>query len=325
MTAVTFDVRDLAPVDRAEALRAAVGPSVLWVDVDHHAADRTIAARGTIRRVGRLTQFSVRTTPMTIRRTPRHTRDGSETRLILAVQRSGTATVVQNDRQAVVHAGDMVLVDSSQPFTAVNKDGTHHHYFCVPRARLALPDRMLGEITATRLGPDNPVAALAATHMSRLARSRALAESPGAHAVDRAAVELVRAMIATQLGAADRAREPLENTLALRIMEHVRRRIDDPALSAAGIAGEFGISVRHLYGVLARAGIELGEWIRTRRLEACRADLSDPRGSRLTIASVARGHGFTDVSHFGRLFKDAYGMPPGEWRARSLPADGPRD
>ncbi|MFF4114435.1 helix-turn-helix domain-containing protein [Streptomyces sp. NPDC001714] len=323
MTAVTFDVGDLAPVDRAEALRAAVGPSVLWVDVDHHAAG-AIAARGLIRRVGGLTQFSARTTPLTIRRTLRQTRDGSETRLIVAVQRSGTATVVQNGREAVVRPGDMVLVDSARPFTAVNASGTHHHYFCLPRAGLALPDRLLGRITATRLGPANPVAALAAAHLSRLADSCALPESPAAPQLDRSTVELVRAVIATQLGAADLARGPLEDTLALRIMEHVRRRIDDPALSAARIAGEFGISVRRLYAVLARSDIELGEWIRARRLEACRADLADPHKLRQTVAAVARGHGFTDASHFGRLFKETYGIPPGEWRARSRPADGTR-
>ncbi|MFD4600850.1 helix-turn-helix domain-containing protein [Streptomyces sp. NPDC058464] len=324
MTAVTFDVRDLAPMDRAEALRAAVGPSVLWVDVDHHPAIGAIAARGLIRRVGGLTQFSARTTPLTIRRTARQTRDGSEARLILAVQRSGTATVAQYGRQAVVRPGDLVLVDSSRPFTAVNANGTHHHYFCVPRARLALPDRLLGQITATRLGPANPVAALAAAHLSRLADSRALPESPAAQRLDRSTVELVRAVITTQLGAADLARGPLDDTLALRIMEHVRFHADDPALSAARIAGEFGISVRHLYAVLARSGIELGEWIRARRLEACRADLADPHKLRHTVASVARGRGFADASHFGRLFKEAYGISPGEWRARHHPGDGTR-
>ena len=221
MTAVTLDVRDLAPVDRAETLRAAVGPSILWVDADHHtAAAGAIAVQGLIRRAGRLTRFSARTTPPAIRHTPGQTRDGSEARLVPAVQRSGTATVVQNGRQAVVRPGDLVVVDSSRPFTAVAPDGTHHH--------------------------------------------------------------------------------------------------------SAGIGGEFGISVRHLHAVLTRSGIEPGEWPRARRLEACRADPAAPHKHRPTIASVTRGHGFCDAGRFGRLFKEACGIPPGGRRMRSRPADGTR-
>ncbi|MFJ8493473.1 hypothetical protein ACIRBZ_34785 [Streptomyces sp. NPDC094038] len=57
MTAVAFDVRDPAPAGRSEALRAAVGPSVPWVEVDHRAAAAgAVAARGPSRRSGRPTQ-----------------------------------------------------------------------------------------------------------------------------------------------------------------------------------------------------------------------------------------------------------------------------
>ncbi|MGW3955963.1 helix-turn-helix domain-containing protein [Streptomyces sp. NPDC004752] len=317
MTAVTFDVRGVAPTDRAETIRATVGPSVLWVDVDHHTTADAIAAQGRIRRTGHLTLFSARTTPMTIRRTPRQAADGSEPRLILALQRSGTATVVQNDRQAVIRPGELLAVDSTRPFTAVNADGTHHHYVCIPRAQLALPDRAIERITATRLGPDNPVAALAAAHLAGLAGPRALRGSPGADAVDRPTVELVRAVIAAQLGDADLARGPLEDTLVVRVMAYVRRHLADHDLNAARIAGEFGISVRHLYAVLARSGIELGGWTRACRLEKCRDDLANPHKRRLTVAAIARGRGFTDASHFGRLFREAYGSSPNEWRALS--------
>jgi AraC-like DNA-binding protein len=34
-----------------------------------------------------------------------------------------------------------------------------------------------------------------------------------------------------------------------------------------------------------------------------------------TIASVARRWGFTDATHFGRAFKEAYRMSPRDWRA----------
>ncbi|MEU6139487.1 helix-turn-helix domain-containing protein [Streptomyces sp. NPDC047081] len=323
MTVVDFDVQELAPADRAEAIRDTVGPSVLWVEVDHHEDPDAIAARGTIRRTGRLTLFSARTTPLTIRRTPRQARDDSEPMLVVALQRSGSATVVQGERQAILRPGELLAVDTSRPFTAVNAEGTHHHFFSVPRAHLALPERVIGLATAIRFGPDNPVADLAAACLTRLAAAPAQLENPGADMVERPVVELVRAVITTHLGADDLARAPLAHTLTVRIMEYARRHLHDRDLGAPRIAREFGISVRHLYAILARSGIELGDWIRTRRLEACRGDLANPRNESVPIVSIAAGRGFGDAGHFGRVFKAAYGMSPQEWRRLRL--SGPPD
>ena len=61
-------------------------------------------------------------------------------------------------------------------------------------------------------------------------------------------------------------------------------------------------------------GIGLGDWIRAHRLENCRKDLARPGARSMTIASVAYRWGFGDATHFGRVFKDAYGMSPREWR-----------
>jgi AraC-like DNA-binding protein len=80
------------------------------------------------------------------------------------------------------------------------------------------------------------------------------------------------------------------------------------------IAAAHNISVRHLYAVLSKAGISLGDWIRAHRLEECRKDLARPGSRSITIASIARRWGFTDAAHFSRVFKEAYGLTPKEWR-----------
>jgi AraC-like DNA-binding protein len=37
-------------------------------------------------------------------------------------------------------------------------------------------------------------------------------------------------------------------------------------------------------------------------------------GPLLPVAAVASRCGFTNVTHFARRFRDAYGIPPGEWQ-----------
>ncbi|MEU9380167.1 helix-turn-helix domain-containing protein [Streptomyces sp. NPDC048279] len=127
-------------------------------------------------------------------------------------------------------------------------------------------------------------------------------------------IELIRVVIATHLRADELAAEPMAATLQMRILEYARRHLHDPGLSAEQIAAAHHISVRYLYKVLATSGISLADWIRTRRLEACRQALADDAA--VAVGAVARRHGFSDLSSFSRTFRAEYGMSPSEWRER---------
>lgn len=313
---VIFDLATMPPTDRAEALDSVVTASdSVRVEIDHAVAAERIAGVGSVSDIGGVDVFSVRSSPLTIRRTPRYARDDFEPSLVLGMQLSGSSLIVQDGREAVVAAGDMKLVDTTRPYTSVNPSGAHYYYFRIPRSQLALPDDVLRSVTAVRLGGRDPLPGLVSTFFRALVdRSASLASAPGAGLVDRPAVELVRAMICGRVGRADLARGPLANTLALRVMRYVRTHLGDQDLTAASIARAHHVSVRHLYAVLAKADIALGESIRTMRLEACRRDLSRPGAESLTIAAIAHRWGFGDATNFGRAFKDAYGMSPRQWR-----------
>lgn len=199
----------------------------------------------------------------------------------------------------------------------------HHHFIRFPRAALALPERALRDVTAVTLGSGNPLAGLASTYFSQLVVSEELHSGSYADAVAEPSIELVRAVVATQLGSQDLARAPLEATLGLRIKRYMRAHTADRDLSAARIAAAHDISVRHLYTVLARSGIALGDWIRSHRLEECKRELAGPAGRARTIAAVGRSWGFVDATHFSKVFKKAYGVSPRDWREENRPRASP--
>ena len=140
-----------------------------------------------------------------------------------------------------------------------------------------------------------------------------------ADAVVEPSIELLRAVLTSQHGNSSLARAPLEATLSLRITHYIRAHLADPDLSAARIAAAHGISVRHLYAVLSRSGISLGDWIRTRRLAECRRELAGPNGRLRTIAAIGRRWGFVDATHFSKVFKQTYGISPRAWRDQNHP------
>lgn len=203
---------------------------------------------------------------------------------------------------------------SNAPYTLLFDEGVDHHFLRLPLAALALPDRLLRDATTVTFGADDPLARLAYTYFSQLAVSGELHRGDAAEAVAAPSIELLRAVLASRHGDAQRAKGPLEATLGLRIRRYIREHLADPELSAARIAAAHGISVRHLYAVLSRAGISLGDWIRAQRLDACRRELAGPAGRSRTVAAIGRSWGFVNATHFSRVFKEAYGLSPRAWR-----------
>jgi AraC-like DNA-binding protein len=93
--------------------------------------------------------------------------------------------------------------------------------------------------------------------------------------------------------------------------------LQDSDLGAAQIAAAHYISVRQLYNVWARdaGGPTLGQSIMSRRLARAHGRLAEGSPARLNISAVARQCGYTNVSHFSRRFRGAYGVSRTEWRA----------
>jgi AraC-like DNA-binding protein len=299
-------------VDRAEFVHEALAMTMVPVELHWPQKRRGVAAHGVIIDLGDLTVCSGRTSAFKVERTPALARDALEPSIFVNVQLTGSSMVVQGDREAVLHPGALVIYDSTAPYTLLNDTGMTGEFFRIPHSALAMPHNMIRKACAVSLSPGHPLTSLTNDYLHRLAADPAILTVPNGDLVGHPSIELVRAVIATHLKADKFVAEPLAATLQLRILEHARDHLNDPDLCAEQIAAAHYISVRYLYKVLAESGISLADWIRTRRLEACRQELE--RTSNSIIAAVARRHGFSNMSSFSRAFRTEYGLSPREWR-----------
>lgn len=260
---ITLNAQQLAPGDRAEAIRDIIWHAVVRVAIEHHPEPGRIAALGKISDVGPLNICSIRSNATTVRRTRTLARDDLEPSLFLGLQVAGSSMVIQGDRQAVLRPGDMALYDTTMPYTLLNNAGITQHFFRIPRANLALPASVIGAVTAQRFSADNPVADLAATYFHRLAKN--LGADPRRQRAGRGSSGSAEHRTHSRghhhppLCDQRPAWEPLDTTLTSRIMEYVREHLAEHDLSPPRIAHHHNISVRRLYAVLARSEITLGD------------------------------------------------------------------
>jgi len=62
------------------------------------------------------------------------------------------------------------------------------------------------------------------------------------------------------------------------------------------------------------AGQSFAQYLRSRRLERCRAELVHQLYAHLSITEICFRWGFNDSSHFSHAFREQYGMSPRDYR-----------
>ncbi|MGW4055322.1 AraC-like ligand-binding domain-containing protein [Streptomyces sp. NPDC004779] len=315
-----LDASAVPPREREDLIRHALWKSFSRADITHHSSTGDISGHIRLSDVGPIRICSARGTPVTLLRKARLAREDHEPAVFLGIQMAGTNIVEQNGRQCLVGPRSLVVYESTAPYTLHFREGVDYHSLRIPREALALPDRTLRSVAAVPLGPGNPTAQLAFTYFSQLVTDEDLHGGARAEALLEPSVELLRAVVTSHLDAEGPRSAALSDVpLDLRITHYLREHLADPDLSAARIAAAHGISVRHLYAVLARSSISLGDWIRSHRLAECRRELAGPGGRLRTIAGIGRSWGFQDASHFSKAFKHAYGLSPKAWREQHHP------
>jgi AraC-like DNA-binding protein len=320
---VLIRVEDERPAARLDyfrhALASTIAPYELHVEAAGAMRDASIHA-GQVATVGVTRvlgpgQFDCRRTPMLIRR--------SDPELFkIDVQLRGRTVFEQGGRRVALAPGDFTLLDLSRPSRVRNAGGGQDIVAVqFPHAALQLRHNELARVTAQAVpGSDGlgaPIVALA-RHLVRRLDERGATD---AALLSRALMDLLTVALAERLDRVDAvSRFTRRRALLTSVQAFIDRRLADPRLSPREIAAAHHISLRLLHRLFEEQGTSVGRWIRERRLERCRRDLLDPARSDVPASAVGFGWGFADAAHFSRVFRAAYGHPPGEYRR--LRADG---
>lgn len=223
--------------------------------------------------------------------------------LFLIFQKEGKSTIVQEDRASELATGDFFIADASVPSEFVYGGWRSSQVsFHLPREEMVA---RLGKacVGGREICRHDPLVPALTSVFTRLIDAKA-----GSAALGEALVNILCAYFHAQAHGAESA----SSLLYRRAVDRLEARACDASFGIDSLAADLGVSRRTVQRVFAEHGDGF-----TSRLQAVRLDRARSRllGGETNILTVAYDSGFNDLSHFYRLFRDRFGVAPGQVRA----------
>lgn len=230
----------------------------------------------------------------------------------------GRVTMSQGGRTAEFAPGDLMVYDTSRPFHTITDPGDTLGTglnLAFPRALLPLPENKVADLLVTRLPGRSGIGGLLSRYLLQVARNPRQYRPSDTARLGTITLDLLAATFAQALDADDALpAEAHQDTLLTRIHAFIDQHLADPTLTPETIAAAHHLSTRTLHRLFQTHDTAVAAWIRTRRLDRCRRDLADPILHEHSIQTIATRWGFTNPTHFSRIFKNAHGVSPRAYR-----------
>ncbi|WP_407169996.1 helix-turn-helix domain-containing protein [Bradyrhizobium sp. ORS 111] len=252
-------------------------------------------------------------------RTPSRIARATEDFVLFALGRHGAGAVLQDGRETVIQPGEFAFYDTTRPYELRFDDDFTQTIFQVPRVMLHRRFAGSEPLTATSFTPDRPVERLASQFIAGLSEVADRLDDDTATRLADQAVDLLAMAMSERLGRPALASSTHRSALLYRLKAHVLAHLPNPDLGLAETAAALGISSRYINSLFADEDTSFQRFVLAQRLERCKRDLASPTHAHRHISEIAFAWGFNDLSHFGRVFREHYGMSPRDWRQSRLP------
>ncbi|MCA0143864.1 helix-turn-helix domain-containing protein [Blastococcus sp. LR1] len=246
-----------------------------------------------------------------IERPPGLVRTRPKDATFVSVLLEGSGFFYSSGGSLALAAGDVVVYRTDRPYLFGFSGSMRQLLVDVPHGLLEERGVDVG-VPRPISGAGRGVAARQASALRELLVATLAGSLPEGESVADQVLDLVGDMTTGRGGTVDAVRV---RTATAYIGDH----LGDPGLCADVVARAVGVSPRHLNRSFAAEGTTVTQFIQDQRLEQARRDLSRPSAAADRIVDVAGRWGFVSQAHFARLFREAYGCTPTQYRAGHPP------
>jgi AraC-like DNA-binding protein len=297
-----------------------------WREVSSKAATATSISSGngvdffgeiSRRKFNDIAFYSLNSSGLEIVRSEQHIRHGDQRKFLLTLQLSGQAHLEQGGRKVILKPQSMGVVDAGLPFSVTFGEV---RVAALPYSLVVRHMPRLRQMVALEVDRAHPCADIIREYVMRLSQAQSAIDGIAGDVMSEHLCVLLGVTLSSQLGTES---ESLSSRQIRRTMllGYIRRNALNPDLTASVTARAVGMSVRTVHNLMRDSGQSFSEWVLDARVTHARRLLQSAGAERRKIADIAVACGFSDLSHFNRMFKARFGCTPSE--ARGLPTSIP--
>jgi AraC family transcriptional regulator, positive regulator of tynA and feaB len=280
-------------------------------------AQRNVLVRGRIRRwqIGDLSLRTSAADGQHIHRDAREIEEDDAQRVTLALQLRGEARLGVANERRIARPGDLFLLHSLEPFVLHCTGGDSA---CIPLTPEIYQEGLghLQPLHGVVFTPRDPVEILFRDYVLSLVSCGSIASVVPGKDVAEHLLTLARHVLSGRL---DLARPDAQRAAVLvRALRLIERNLHNSDFNPEVLARSVGVSLRKLQTLFSDRGMTTARVLLERRVARATEMLRNPANAGNSITQVAFDCGFTDLTHFGRVFAMAHGQTPREWRRAQL-------
>jgi len=257
-----------------------------------------------------------------VERQPSAIARASEESLIFNFVLSGVAMAQQDGRSVVLRAGDGAVCDAQRPYSLRFDDTFKIITIKLARSAIAHRAGSIHRITATSFGESSQMCPILFGYLVSFSKQASLLAPAASEKVVRNFTELLAVALDEVLLASPLPLSEYRATALMRVRDFVERHLDVCELDTSMVSTALNLSPRYINKLFEAENTSLTRYIWRRRLERAAADLQDPARAGLGISAIAMAHGFNDLSHFSRAFRQRFDLSPRAYRASGAVSTG---
>jgi AraC-like DNA-binding protein len=309
-----FSTRDLPERERLLTWREEFGRGMVRVEIEP-LTDSPFHAEATLRALPGVRTVRCTSSAVCFQRSRALAADGDDS-ITLFVSLGRRTAASQCGRDVVPATGDAFLILQNEPAVVTCWPGSFLSLI-VPRAALSARVSDIDD-TSMRLVPRRTEALQLLVSYLWLVREKCVLATPELRDAVVTHVHDLFALATTPHGMIGES--VLSAVVAARVHEalgHVAAHFQEPALSVVTVAKDLGISPRYLQLLLKTVGVSFTAHVNELRLQRAFTILSEARDKARRISDIALDAGFSDLSHFNRLFRSRFGDTPSGVRGQA--------
>jgi AraC-like DNA-binding protein len=306
-TSLRFSTRGFPERMRVPMWREEFGRRIVHVDIEP-ASDVPFQAEATLQSLQGLRTLAWQGSAMRFRRSHANTIDGDDS-IGIVVCSPSRSQLSQRGQEIELRAGEAIALLHSEPVIVTYADGLQFG-LSVPRDALTLRVTDVDSLTMRPISRRTEALRLLMAYLRSALKEGALAAPKLREVVVTHIHDLVALAISESAALGESSASAVVAARHSAALDHIAARFQDPELSLEVVARCQGISPRYLQHLMTSSGTSFTERVNELRLQRAFALLIEPYGSARRISDIALEAGFSDISHFNRLFRARFGVSP---------------